>query len=175
MMVRLPIAFVIFLVVSFGQPIVPPKDVNGWSSAEWGMTEGQITNAFKGEKLSKGKMDNLFIPDFKIGRNRFMIVFVMDEQKKLLNRVNIVPVDEVPGYDGPVINPRPESIYDDVKTLLISKYGQPTNTGATRPGNMAAVWRFKSTTIELDVSTFSIGTFLTLNYRQNAKGDLDKI
>jgi hypothetical protein len=179
MMIRLSIAATTLYVaiVAFGQSIVP-KDVDGWSSAKWGMTEKEIKNAFKGEALTSESVDNLIIPDYKIGRSRFKVTFVMDEQTKLLNRVNIIPIDGGPGYDGPVVNPGPERLFDDLKTLLISKYGQPATAG-----DSVAAWRFKSTTIDLRVSILpmgnafgnAMGKFLTLNYRQNTKGDLDRI
>ena len=176
MTIRPPIAAVPFLVVAALGQSIAPTDVDGWSKSKWGMTEKQVRDAFKEEAVGSESANNLTIPDYRIGRSRFKVAFVMDERTKLLNRVNIIPVDGGPGYDGPVVNTGPENIFDDLKTLLISKYGQPTSAGATRPGNSAAVWKFKSTTINLDISTLGgVGRFLTLNYRQNAPGDLDRI
>jgi hypothetical protein len=172
---RLPFAviFPCLAIATFGQSNTP-KDVQGWANTKWGMTQPQIMNAINDEtrkEIRKGINDSLVIPDFAIGHNRFRVVLSVDEKTKLLRRVE--PVDQVPGYEGPVVNSAPDFIFDDLKTLLISKFGPPTNVGATGKGNGTAVWRFKSTTITLSITTFSIGRLLTLNYVPTEKGNLD--
>jgi hypothetical protein len=166
-MIRLPIVGVVFLVaIAFGQSVAP-ADVEGWSQAKWGMTENQIMDAFKSEVPTGDGLGNIIISDYEIANGRFKVSLSMDGKTKLLNRVIIVPVTGVPAFNGPAVNPRTQ--FDDLKALLTKKYGQPTSSGGN---NNAATWNFKSTTINLDLTTYSAGTFLALNYWQSVKGVL---
>jgi hypothetical protein len=165
------------------------KDVDGWSKAKWGMAEAEVWQAFQGEAVRfperrnyKNTYATIGIPDYRIGNYRFKVMFMLDSKTNLLTGVNIQPFDQDVGglllgnYRGPVPDgPGPEALFDELKPLLTQKYGQPTSSETSRTNEHIAVWRFPTTTIQLNYSTVLGIRSMVLNYRKNQKSDLDKI
>jgi hypothetical protein len=165
------------------------KDIDGWSKAKWGMTEAEVWRAFQGEAIRFAEKRNykddyamIGIPNYTIGRSRFKIMFMLDSKTNLLTGVNIQPFDQDLGAlllgdrpMPPVVNGSPEGIFDELKSLLTQKYGEPTSSETSRSNEHIAVWRFPSTTVELECSTALGVRSMSLNYRKSQRTDLDKI
>ncbi len=153
----------------------PPKDVEGWRQARWGMTESQILEAFKGEairldKVDKSPGDNLYasvgIINFNISGKLFYVRFLMDDYNKVLKRIYITY------KKASIID------FNNLKTMLIDKYGQPQSVDKDKDsyGNIyGATWIFATTIIELRLAEITGHNYINLVYRAKDKGDSDKL
>jgi hypothetical protein len=158
----------------------PPKDVEGWRQARWGMTESQILEAFKGEaiRLDKGEKydDNVYasvgINNFYLNGLPFSVRFVMDDYSRVLKRINITLLDKRVSLSN----------FDDLKKMLIEKYGQPPLDNERKDSltnDYETTWIFATTIIELKFAELrGLGmdkNLLKLFYRAKDKGDSDKL
>jgi hypothetical protein len=165
----------------------PPKDVNGWRDAKWGMTEEQLKEAFKSEVTLvpepsvNGDLHSFFaIPVYEIAGTKFKVVFSLDNDTKTLKAVTMRPTNASDAF-------YPQALFKRLEALLTEKYGSPTRR--TRPEDkqdtpsmtsVDAVWEFASTKISLGYLEFSEPTMkqsnlFSLTYEKPSKVGLDRI
>lgn len=155
----------------FGQP----KDVEGWSKAQWGMTEEQILEIFKGEVVRLDKVEfyenwyaSIGINNLEIGGDKFYVHFLMNKKKKTLQQVNIIAKEEA--LQGI------EVVFEFLEQLLVEKYGKPSFKNEEEYKGRV-IWNFPTTVIELSYLVISEINFkkLTIIYHPPRKDDLKKI
>jgi hypothetical protein len=135
------------------------KDVPGWREAKWGMTEGQVLAAFKGEALMLDRDKqiqgdkvhaSISIPKLEVEGIMLVAKFRFDNDSNKLEWVTLEPVDDPPYPTQPY--------FERLEPLLTSKYGQPsykTSAAESRTSNgmfMSIGWNFSTTDIELTYS-----------------------
>jgi hypothetical protein len=126
-----------------------PKDVDGWSRANWAMTAEQVMQAFKDEGAIPSKGLGLAcdaaveIASFQfdaqdkkspLSKAKFQVMFNVDQSSHHLCTVTIRPIRSVR--------------FDDVKVMLIKMYGEPKSVD-TDKFMPKAYWFFPSTSISL--------------------------
>jgi hypothetical protein len=135
----------------------PPKDVEGWRTAKWGMTAGEILNAFPGEaketppaKDRHGKIvgtGRIEIGGLSVNEVKMSARFEFSRDTGGLTRIMLTPT----GMELML----GDLFYKAMLPLLMEKYGQPTVKSEPQRGPNGAVtsessiWSFPSTTIEL--------------------------
>jgi hypothetical protein len=131
----------------------PPKDIEGWREAKWGMTKDQVLQAFPGEakqgppiKFKRGFIDGIVsIDKFVVSDLNTRALFQFNRDSGCLQRILLEPS----GGTAALFS----EWYKRMLPLLIEKYGQPTVRSEPRAlnGNVneSVVWSFPSTTIEL--------------------------
>jgi hypothetical protein len=128
-----------------------PKNVDGWSKANWAMTAEQVRQAFKDEGAIPSKYpvpglecgSAVEIPNFQfdaqdkkspLSKAKFQVTFSVYESSHQLCRITIRPIRSVR--------------FDDVKVMLIKLYGEPNSVKTDRMSPEAS-WSFPSTSISL--------------------------
>ena len=137
----------------------PPKDIEGWRDAKWGMTKDQVLQAFPGEaqqeppiKTKRGLIDgDMTIKKFAV--NDWQARARFEFHTGQLDRIVLEPT----GASSVLSN----EWYKAMLPLLIERYGQPTVRNEPHVANgsvtESAIWSFPSTTIEL-VTYGQLGT-----------------
>ena len=137
-----------------------------WQSAETGMNTDQVKDKFpsaerprridtfieRDTNLSREAL--LEIPDYKIGTNTFNVKFIFS-----FGALEAVKINNVGGS--------PAVIFDSVRKLLKTQYGEPIDTSASI-GSQTIIWNDKGTTIELTGYT----DFLYIWYEGDKKDDI---
>lgn len=151
-----------------------PKDVDGWSKANWGMTAEQVIDAFKVEGAhARGgfglQCDSAVeISPFQFGtqeknsavaKAKFRVTFDMDRESHRLCRITISPI-------------RAGSIrFSDVKAMLTKVYGEPKSEEIKPLISSRAYWQFPSTTIGL----FDVGDDPDISFYPEQKEEHKKL
>jgi hypothetical protein len=160
------------------------EDVHGWNNVQWGMTEREIENAFKGKVERRrepiiDKQEGIYVSqeinDFTFANTKFTVSFVMDDKTDQLREVVLTPKGShfrvlfeilekklVTKY-GPVTYKDKEEV--DMQKLGKNGYGQD---------QISRVWRFPSTLITLEYWVYGMGSGkvddgVTLIYKENVK------
>ena len=137
-----------------------------WQSAETGMNTDQVKDKFpsaerprRGIARSIDRDTNLSrealleIPNYKIGTNTFNVKFIFS-----FGALDAVSINNVGGS--------PEVIFDSVRKLLETQYGEPIDTSASI-GRQTIIWNDKGTTIKLTCYT----DVLYISYEADEKDD----
>lgn len=168
---RWMVALLTVLTFSCAAPLVThravaeePKDVNGWASARWGMTNEAILETFPGQAKRLEKRDQykgtppayaeVGIEDFEILGQRYKIRFQMDQETDRLISILIQFQDTK--------NAGARVHFSSLEKALTEKYGRAIyrdekETPDRRIGGVllegsatwSAMWKFPSTVIEL--------------------------
>jgi hypothetical protein len=107
-----------------------PKDVNGWGKLKWGMS------------LAEAKA----ITPQHVTVDQFELTITLYPSHSDSKKLGKIDLDRL-------LNDDPAGTYNSLKTLLIQKYGQPTNQERQDSGGKTrntTVWIFPSTIITLD-------------------------
>ncbi len=149
------------------------RDVPGWESTRWGMSEAEILSVF-GSRLRKlpkrEKFLNLHvdyvIPEYELEGGTYTVFFQMDNKTEKLSQVLIRL------YEQKVRTPRVE-IFDSLAASLKQQYGEPDGKkddsysfGKFKGVEMSRTWKFPTTTIELgyDWDNQIFASLLTISY-----------
>jgi hypothetical protein len=141
-------------------------DFDGWNKIKWGMTLGDAKKAIGGiDKIKIGKLDlgitlsaGAEVPQ----SDRY------NDMDKSIAEVELSCV--VPDY--------PLQNYEDLKLLLIEKYGTPTSDDSKPDGSVTvhrASWVFPSTVIVLNMRVLRSSGFLELTYQPANKKAVDAL
>ncbi|HEY8225462.1 MAG TPA: hypothetical protein VIG25_09310 [Pyrinomonadaceae bacterium] len=133
------------------------KDVFGWQSARWGMSNGDIVRVF-GVRLKKLAKSEVFlgmhvdyvIPELQLESENFTLYFQISDATSKLSQI-LIRLNE---QNSPV--PR-EKIFNSLESLLERQYGKPleriderrTSSDGFVFIDLTRIWRFPTTTVEL--------------------------
>lgn len=133
------------------------RDVPGWESARWGMSEAELLKVFHSRlKKLPARMEfhaqyvDYVIPEFKLEGEPFTVFFQMDKNTNKLTQVLVRLNEQVSRL------PR-EEIFNSLATFLIREYGEPGNKRDDRYSisdkykgiDLNRTWKFRTTTVEL--------------------------
>jgi hypothetical protein len=139
-------------VVLYGQP--KPKDVDGWDKIKWGMTIADARSAYRIETQPESK-DNwtlLQLNPVKIGNVEMGIQVGARLIEKAPGSQNITSIRLWSFFGLPSSAPLagPQD-FDTLRTVLIEKYGRPSDEEVKRGENNHLIktvrWTFPSTSI----------------------------
>lgn len=136
---------VFLLLVMFSNYAYGLDDVAGWKNTKWGMTYKEALELFPeaAERYTKDGAKYLAIKDISVSDIFMDGTIDFDKNNKIHRVVLSLP-----------ITTNNESSHLKLKQLLTEKYGQPTfnDTKYMSRGsyNSKTVWKFATTTIELD-------------------------
>ncbi len=147
------------LLLALGPPCYSqPKDVLGWEGAQWGMSNEDLASVFDPQirKLPKrelflGSHVDYVIPEFEIQGKEFTVYFQISDTTRRLSQILIRLTEQ----ESP--EPR-EKIFNNLESLLKRQYGKPLDLideRRTSPDgflfiDLTRIWRFPTTTIELE-------------------------
>ena len=133
------------------------KDVFGWQSARWGMSNEDIVRV-SGSRLKKLPKSEVFlgmhvdyvIPEFDLQGKKFTVYFQIDDATNKLSQI-LIRLNEQKSRV-----PRKE-IFNSLESLLTREYGKPLDKrDDTRSSSidfsfvdLTRTWKFRTTTIEL--------------------------
>jgi hypothetical protein len=146
------------LLLAFSPPCYSQlKDVSGWQSAKWGMSNEELVTVF-GVRLKKLPKSEVFlgchvdyvIPEFELQGKEFTVYFQISDTTKKLSQI-LIRLNE---QQSPV--PR-EKIFNSLESLLQRQYGKPldriderrTSSDGFLFIDLTRIWRFPTTTVEL--------------------------
>lgn len=165
-------------------------DVEGWTQARWGMTEDEVSKTFehKVARIENPKSYDhgtaycpLVIYDVEIGKYKYSVNFVFDNETKTLVKVIIRPDNKKPS----------EVQFHSLEQQLTEKYGPPSYSKDdkhpdTRISRTVIVrstysykraWNYPSTIIELNYldARELDDQILTIVYRKNDKAKRENL
>jgi hypothetical protein len=154
------------------KPVQP--DTKGWYKAQWGMTEDQLLELFKGEIKKTERVDfkdtysTLEIDNYDLNNSKFRITFRMDKENNKLKEVVLL------------CKIATASMFDDFENLFIEKYGSPISSDLKRDqlgSKRISTWILLNTKIDLSYNTASppMHPFLSIIYKSSKKEDLNKL
>jgi hypothetical protein len=111
---------------------------------------------------SRNGYADVAVDPFIVNGDKFTVLFVLDDKTKHLKFISF-------SFDGRF----PSTTYDGTTKLLTEKYGSPT-TERSDADRKETIWRLKYTTIDITLTHFSFGDFLTLIYSPTVSGDATK-
>jgi hypothetical protein len=151
------------------------KDVDGWQSAKWGMSQSAVTEAYHGQVKSRPtgfKQYPLPFLDLQepmvIADTPFLVTFRFDAESKGLDCVSLSPRN---------LNATPEVLVQELLRLLTEKYGAPTEKAEKLDhGNddRKYTWLYPSTVIELNFFSSHVLKGLETLYVSYRKRDVLK-
>jgi len=140
----------------------PPKDLDGWRDARWGMSKADVLKAFKGEVVETGpKLDKkgrilsspfVGIPEFMVDNVRVKASFIFgDHGTGGLKSVQLSPVFDTNNFAVemalcPIMR---DSFYNALHPLLVEKYGKPTFENHLE--TVGDMWNFPHTTVKFEI------------------------
>lgn len=147
------------------------KNMKGWYKAQWGMTESEILETFKGQavRLSKPRDHGKYvatveIPKIETADMTLSVSFLMHKDSLKLARVQLQPINLGPGWIAH---------FSHLEEVLTKKYGPPLYKDEKERNSYMVIWQFPDTSIEL--SGMSSAGFYTglviINYCPNIPDD----
>jgi hypothetical protein len=167
-----------------------PKDVAGWGTVKWGMTVAEAKAALGNGAIPETGVGDprdfytvkLRLEKVQIGRVNAIVNIVTKKDSDFVCAVTLLPTIE--STSVPTAHIQAPALFEDLKQMLIEKYGQPKTSGAvTDPGILSqgvrttAFWSFPSTTITLigeHSEKYHTG-FVSVTYEPVDRKALDKL
>lgn len=145
----------------------PAKDVTGWRTLKWGMSERQVLAALpheaarlpKPEKMG-GADATIKIPHYKFGNVEFEVLLAFTGGQL----TNVLLWEEA----APSRKPSVAADFEALAQLLIEKYGKPTtdkNDARTRD----RTWEFPSGMASLTFMKLTETDFVSVSYKKTTK------
>jgi len=146
---RIAILLMFVAVALIGQ--TPPKDVDGWGKVKWGMTLGEAKAAVGSDSVDVGEV--------KLGVHLYAARSEPDRYNALTKPIAEVELSTLLAKSDD---------YNNLKTLLIQKYGKPISEDRKRDGEATdsrSVWIFPSTIIRLGGRDFQGHSLVEVTYQ----------
>lgn len=152
-------------------------DPKGWSKVHWGMTRDDIRVQLPEAKdfMDEEKVERFGLRKYSISGSDYTVEFLQTgyvltlQPGHKVSGVRIEPYREAPIASDVVQRIRAQQAQHDLSSLLIGKYGSPTqeNTGS----ESISRWLFPTTEIKLSYDENDYGTFTKLVYSQRTQSD----
>lgn len=154
---------------------------SGWQNTTWGMALDEVHQAYPkavkkdppGEYIQKGSdyISPLRLSEYDLIGKVFFVDFLFDADHKLAGTALGLPAT------GDLQKGSLEIEYENLRDLLIQKYGKPVNTERRNDGSETTVWNTESTEIRLNyiVSKILGKSGIRLLYLKQQKATLDRL